>query len=110
MMLYFVGISRREAGTDGEREIFRRLWLISASLADKSVSSVEKGDEDFINALFMVINNLLPALPFHFPWLNLSHRHLLPLSLDNQPLSFTQRTTTLHPHPPSKTRYNFPLA
>lgn len=32
MMLYFVGIFRRDAGTEGEREISSRLWMTSASL------------------------------------------------------------------------------
>jgi hypothetical protein len=32
MMLYLVGIFLRDAGTEGEREISSRLWMISASL------------------------------------------------------------------------------
>jgi hypothetical protein len=32
MMLYFVGMLRRDAGTLGARDISRRLWIDSASL------------------------------------------------------------------------------
>ncbi len=31
-MLYLVGIFLREAGTDGDSEMSRRLWMISAKL------------------------------------------------------------------------------
>jgi len=35
MVLYLVGILRSYAGTEGESEISRRLWLISVSLSEK---------------------------------------------------------------------------
>ena len=33
MMLYFVGIFRRDAGTEGDKEISSKLWMFSARLA-----------------------------------------------------------------------------
>ena len=72
-----------------------------------------KGRRDHGNALFMVIDDLLPALPFQFPSLNIWHCRFFPFPLSPSPSPFTQAIlchSSPYPHPQSKNWQSLPLA
>lgn len=102
-MLYFVGMLRRDAGTDSDSEISRRLWLISASLLDKT-SIFWKREKRMLDThslwtLMIFFHRSFSTSPgsacgtvISFPF---------PLMIKPLSLSFPPRTTTLLPTSPT---------
>ena len=73
MMLYFVGIIRRDGGTEGDREISSKLWMFSAKLViisvlNKNTSKKIKKTPTFYDHSFVSSISLFQGRRFRLPY------------------------------------------
>ena len=68
-MLYLLGIIRRDGGTEGDKEISSRLWMLSAKLVIISVLDMTYPQEERY-LRFMITHLFLPFLLFKVVVLN----------------------------------------
>jgi hypothetical protein len=73
MMLYFVGMIRRDGGTEGDREISSRLWMFSAKLViisvlDKNTRIITKKIPTFYDHSFVSSISLFQGRRFRLPY------------------------------------------